>query len=190
MTLVTPDFRFVIRLVFAAFLLLSVTAPSGAQRFDALNIDELFDNLQSAPNEATAEALAQEIWRRWLSPEDPDLNVLLANVIAFRQAFNIDKSLEITNQIIEDFPDYAEGWNQRATIHYMKGEFQASLDDIEEVLVREPRHFGALSGRVLVYLGLGDRDQALKAMIEALHIHPYLATRSLFPQLTKPAVRI
>ena len=76
-------------------------------------------------------------------------------------------------------PDFAEGWNKRATVHYLLGNYPQSLADIGETLEREPRHFGALSGRGLVYVALEDEVRALKAFDAALAIHPNLTSAAI-----------
>ena len=87
-------------------------------------------------------------------------------------------------------PTYAEGWNQRATLYYLIDDYEASLADIDKVLEFEPRHFGALSGRVLIYLAQGKRSEALRDMATALAIHPFLSERQLFPELKEDMIRI
>ncbi|MBN9346959.1 MAG: tetratricopeptide repeat protein, partial [Devosia sp.] len=86
--------------------------------------------------------------------------------------------------------DYAEGWNQRATVYFMLGDYDASLDDIAHVLAIEPRHYGALSGRVLIYLKQGRYDDARADMIAALAIHPYLRERRFFPDLAQDVTHV
>ena len=89
-----------------------------------------------------------------------------------------------------DYPDYAEGWNQRATLYYMMGDFERSIADCAKVLALEPRHFGALSGRALMYLQLGKRALALRDMAAALAIHPFLSEALLFPELSRPMTHV
>ncbi len=82
------------------------------------------------------------------------------------------EALLIFNQIIENFPDYAEGWNKRATLYYMVGNFDASIADIEKTLALEPRHFGALSGLGLVYLQQEQLMKARDAFRSLIDVHP------------------
>jgi tetratricopeptide (TPR) repeat protein len=100
------------------------------------------------------------------------------------------ETLALLNRLIRDYPGYAEAWNQRATMYYVLGNFEASIADCEKVLELEPRHFGALSGRSLMYLQLGRRAQALRDMAAALAIHPFLTERRLFPELEQEMTRI
>ena len=82
---------------------------------------------------------------------------------------------EIFNHIVRIAPDYAEGWNRRATVRYLMGDYKGSLADIGETLKREPRHFGALSGRGLVMVKLGRDRDALKSFEAAIAINPHVA---------------
>jgi len=78
------------------------------------------------------------------------------------------------DEIIRLAPGFAEGWNKRATIHYLLGNYDASAADIESTLALEPRHFGALSGLGLVRIAQGDEAKALEAFEAALAVHPHL----------------
>jgi tetratricopeptide (TPR) repeat protein len=100
------------------------------------------------------------------------------------------EAIQLLNLLVEDYPDYAEGWNQRATMLYIVGNFPASIADCARVLELEPRHFGALSGRAIMYLQLDQRSLALKDMTTALEIHPFLNERRLFPELQQEITRI
>jgi tetratricopeptide (TPR) repeat protein len=85
-----------------------------------------------------------------------------------------DAALATFSTIIGRKPDFAEGWNKRATIYFLLGENEKSLKDCDEVLKRNPNHFGALSGVGQIYLKLGDAEQALKSFRRALDVNPNL----------------
>jgi tetratricopeptide (TPR) repeat protein len=87
-----------------------------------------------------------------------------------------DLALELLDKIIVIKPDYVEAWNRRATIYFMKNDYGKSLADIREVLKREPRHFGALSGLGIIFEELDQPEKALAAYQAALAIHPHLAS--------------
>ncbi|MFQ5902310.1 MAG: tetratricopeptide repeat protein [Candidatus Binatia bacterium] len=87
---------------------------------------------------------------------------------------NYEEALVSFNKVVEADPDFAEGWNKRATVYYLMGEFVASVRDIERTLTLEPRHFGALSGLGLIYLALGEDRLALEAFEAALKVNPHL----------------
>jgi tetratricopeptide (TPR) repeat protein len=173
-------------LLAAALLALSLPVAAEDARADAA-LDQLFAQLRIAPDPATAREIDQAIWAVWTNPSDPALNARMRDVLLARGAGNIAEALRLLDQLVVDFPDYAEGWNQRATIHYMMGNFDLSLADCARVLALVPRHFGALSGRALIYLQQGKRALALKDMTAALAVHPFLTERRLFPELDRPA---
>ena len=87
---------------------------------------------------------------------------------------DLDLAVRLLNAIIDIQPNYVEAWNRRATVYYMKKDFGSALADIREVLVREPRHFGALSGLGMIMQDVGDEKHALEAFRRALAVHPHL----------------
>ena len=178
-----------IALAIAAVLLLA-TAGFSDEALDRAELDRLFAELKVAPDADSAATISQRIWAIWTNPSDPDLARRMFEVLAVRSSGNISGSIALLDKLVEDYPTYAEGWNQRATMRYMVNDFEGSLADIDKVLEFEPRHFGAISGRVLIYLAQGKRALALKEMATALTIHPFLNERQLFPELQEDMVRI
>ncbi len=85
-----------------------------------------------------------------------------------------DLAIKLLDAVIELKPDYVEAWNRRATLYYMRKDFGHALADIREVLAREPRHFGALTGLGLIMQEIGDDKHALQAYRRALAIDPHL----------------
>ena len=170
-----------------AVALLSLSLPALAQDAEAeAALDELFAALRVAPDPATAQQIDQAIWQVWTNPSDPTLHARMREALIARGTGNIAEALRLLGKLVVDYPDYSEGWNQRATIHYMMGNLELSLADCARVLALEPRHFGALSGRALIYLQQGKRALALKDMAAALAVHPFLNERYLFPELERP----
>ncbi len=173
------------------FALAGPNAPAFAQSdLQTLSLDQLFARLHDAPSEAAARDITDNIWRKWTQPKDPELAQRMAEAIADLGSMNLSTALDEFTAITQDYPEYAEGWNQRATLRYMLGDYPGSLADIDETLKREPRHFGALAGRALIYLKLGDKAQALQSVTEALKYNPFLSERRLFPELPEPPTHI
>ena len=85
-----------------------------------------------------------------------------------------EAALTSFNTVIEMRPDFAEGWNKRATLYYLVGEFERSIADVERTLALEPRHFGALSGLGLINMALERPVEALAAFEAALAVHPHM----------------
>ena len=174
-----------------ALALVLSSAPAFAQEFvDRGALDKLFVELRTAPDATTAHRIDQQIWFYWTTPSDPLLAGRMNEALTARSMGDPVEAIVLLNRLIEDYPDYAEGWNQRATMYYVIGNFDASIADCAKVLELEPRHFGALSGRALMYLQQGRRALALKAMAAALEIHPFLNERRLFPELEQDVTRI
>ena len=157
---------------------------------DNAAIDELFEELRLADNEIEADQISRQIWTYWFTPSDSKLATRMSVAGNFIGEGDLEGSLNELNGIVADYPDYAEGWNQRATVNYMLNRLDDSLADIEKVLAIEPRHYGALAGRVLIYLKQGKHDAALADMIAALAIHPYLSERRFFPDLAKDVTQV
>ncbi len=168
-----------------------IVAPAAAgEAEDRAALDQLFAQLRLAPDAETAHRIDQQIWLHWTTPSDPVLAARMSDVLEARRAGDGPAAIEMLDRLVVDFPDYAEGWNQRATLNFMTSDFDASLADIDTVLRLEPRHFGALSGRALIYLQQGKRALAVKDMAAALQVHPFLNERFLFPELAQDVTRI
>lgn len=113
-------------------------------------------------------------WAVWSRSGDDEIDRLLAAGIGQMNAREGDAAVETFTRIIGRRPDFAEGWNKRATIYYLLGEYDKSLADCDEVMKRNPYHFGALSGYGMIYLQLGDSEKALGYFERALAINPNL----------------
>lgn len=172
----------------AAALLLAPAAAGEAE--DRAALDQLFAQLRLAPDAEAARRIDRQIWMLWTTPSDPELAGRMNDVLEARRAGDIASAIDMLDTLVADYPDYAEGWNQRATLLYLVDDLEASLADIDRVLALEPRHFGALSGRALIYLQQGKRALALRDMVDALALHPFLSERRLFPELRQDVTRI
>ena len=78
------------------------------------------------------------------------------------------------SEIIRRKPEFAEGWNKRATIYFLIGEYDKSLQDCDEVIKRNPQHWGALSGYGQIYVALDKPEEALVYFQRALAVNPNL----------------
>lgn len=155
-------------------LLLMATAPMAAADQDDSRLDDLFAALSTAGDEAKAAAIESQIWAIWHEIDDPASARLLrqgGEAIASR-VFQV--AIVSYDRLIARSPDFAEAWNRRATLHYMMGNDEASVRDIEETLRLEPRHFGALSGLGLIMLRNDRPRAALRSFEAALEVHPHL----------------
>jgi tetratricopeptide (TPR) repeat protein len=161
--------------------------PSNLPRVQGtVNLDRLFDALKVAPDDESAKYVENRIWAMWIATDSDTTTLLMTRVKAAVDAKDLDLGVKLLTAIINIKPDYIEAWNRRATIYYMKKDFDDSLADIHEVLKREPRHFGALSGLGMIMQELGDDKHALEAFRRALAVHPHLEhIPDLVKQLTE-----
>jgi tetratricopeptide (TPR) repeat protein len=191
MRAIGPIFAVLLGALGGAALVVVPVPPTYAQagRTQAA-LDGLFDQLRSAPDAQSAHRVDQLIWLFWTTPADAELAARMETVLQARRVMDLAGAMEVIETIVTDYPDYAEGWNQRATVNFMLGKLEASLADIDKVLEFEPRHFGALAGKAMIHRQLGQEDLALQTMVRALDVHPFLPERALFPELAAPIVRL
>jgi len=136
------------------------------------DLDLLFDRIAVEEDPRAARELELRIWDLWMQPPDPASGVLLVEGVRAMDRRHFDAAGRMLDIVVSEYPRFAEGWNRRATLHYLRGDLEASLGDIEETLNLEPRHFGAWSGLGLVLMRLDDRVGAIAAFETALGLHP------------------
>jgi tetratricopeptide (TPR) repeat protein len=152
----------------------------GADRTRGL--DFLFGALKAAPDEASAKHVEARIWAVWMQTPSDTAALLMLRAKAAMDAQKTDVALKLLDAVVKLRPDYIEGWNRRATIYYLKNDYAHSLEDIQQVLIREPRHFGALAGLGMIMQDIGDERRALEAFRKALAVNPHLER---VPELVK-----
>ena len=152
----------------------------GADRVRGL--DFLFGALKAAPDEASAKHVEARIWAIWLQTPSDTAALLMSRAKAALDAKQPDVALKLLDALIKLRPDYIEAWNRRATLYYLQNDYSRSLADIEQVLSREPRHFGALAGLGMIMQEIGDEKRALDAFRKALAVNPHLEK---VPELVK-----
>jgi tetratricopeptide (TPR) repeat protein len=122
----------------------------------------------------TRAAAESALWEIWSRSGDAEVDALYRRGIDLMDRGAAGEAIETFTLIIRKMPDFAEGWNKRATLYYLTGEFEKSLRDCDEVVKRNPLHFGALSGYGLIYQQLGEPERALDYFRRALKINPNL----------------
>jgi len=152
----------------------------GADRTRGL--DFLFGALKAAPDEASARHVEARIWALWMQTPSDTAALLMTRAKAAMDAKNVDIALKLLDSVVKLRPDYVEAWNRRATLYYLKSDYRHSLEDIQQVLIREPRHFGALAGLGMIMQDIGDDKRALDAFRKALAVNPHLEK---VPELVK-----
>ncbi len=162
------------KLLAAAALVAAMTVVPAYAGQDDPRLDPLFERLLTTQDEAEAQVIESFIWTIWVEAHDDELNRLMRQGSRDMQVGDLDAAIGNFSTVIEIAPDFAEGWNKRATIYYMTGRHDESIADCLEVLAREPRHFGALSGLGLIYQAKGDDVEALAWYRRALEQNPHL----------------
>lgn len=158
-------------------LLAAGTVPAlatGANSRNDARLDPLFEQLKRAKDPAVAQILEAQIWHIWTWTQSEDANMLMRLGLGAMAREDFEAALLHFDELVEIAPDFAEGWNKRATVYFRQGRFAASVSDIERVLAIEPKHFGALSGLGIIYMELGEKRGALRAFEKAREIHPNL----------------
>jgi tetratricopeptide (TPR) repeat protein len=145
-------------------------------------LDFLFGALKAAPDAASAKHVEARIWALWMQTPSDTAALLMLRAKNAMDAKQIDVALKLLDAVVRLRPDYVEAWNRRATVYYLKNDYAHSLEDIEQVLVREPRHFGALAGLGMIMQDIGDEKRALDAFRKALAVNPHLEK---VPELVK-----
>lgn len=157
--------------VVAALLpFLLALAPAAAQ---TPAIDTLFERL-SAAEAAEAGRIEREIWREWSKSGSPAMDLLLQRGRDAMSAGDIPQAIQHLTALVDHAPDFAEGWNARATAYFQAGLYGASVADIRQTLRLNPRHFGALSGFAMILETTEREAEALEVYRAALAIHPHL----------------
>jgi tetratricopeptide (TPR) repeat protein len=155
--------------VLAALVSLA-TAASADQRDP--NLPTLFKFLKSAQHSDQASLVEDKIWEIWAKTNDPALDKLMISSSNAMERGDYRTALTDIDRILEARPDFAEGWNKRATVYFLMGDYEQAIADIQRTLELEPRHFGALSGLGMSNMKLGRDAAAADAFRRLLTIDP------------------
>lgn len=120
---------------------------------------------------ATAEAL---LWSTWCRSGDIETDRVFRNGVDAMQQGKLAEAEEFFDRVIALKPDFAEGWNKRATVRYMRRNYSGSITDCQQTLARNANHFGAASGQGLCHLSINEFREAAVCFRRALEIHPHL----------------
>jgi tetratricopeptide (TPR) repeat protein len=146
-------------------------APKGDR---TKNLDFLFEALKAAPDADAAKLVEGRIWALWLASGSDTADLLMSRVKTATEAKDTKLAIQLLDAVIQLRPDYVEAWNRRATIHFSNKDYSKSLADIRQVLAREPRHFGALTGLGVIMQEFNEDKLALEAFRRALAVNPHL----------------
>ncbi|MBZ9774230.1 MULTISPECIES: hypothetical protein [unclassified Mesorhizobium] len=148
-------------------------APPAATTKQA-RLDQLFSDLKRERNEKAAERIAGSIWSEWSQSGSASIDLMMQWSQKAVEGQKFDVALDFLDQVVTLQPTYAEGWNRRATVHFMMKNYGKSMSDIDHTLQLEPRHFGALSGLAQIMALTGHKQSALEAWQKVLAIYPMM----------------
>jgi tetratricopeptide (TPR) repeat protein len=149
-------------------------AEQAAPADKADRLDKLFADLKRERNEKAAERIAGQIWEEWFKSGSASIDLMMVWAQHAMEAQKYDVALDFLDEVVTLQPTYAEGWNRRATLHFMMSNYSKSMSDIDHTLSLEPRHFGALSGMAQILKSSGKKELALKAYQQVLEIYPMM----------------
>ena len=157
----------------------------GDSRDREVELNQLFDQLKKNKDSSMSLEIEMKIWNIWsIHPTQETLTDSLAIGSDLMSKGELEAAYKIFSKIIKTSPDWPEGWNKRATVLYLMGKYENSLSDINEVLKRENRHFGALSGQALVQIKLKNYEKAIDSYKAAQKIYPSIkGAEIMIPQL-------
>ena len=133
---------------------------------------ELFDKLFLSTSNMEASKLLLNIWDIWSIANNQETQIIFDEANQFMDVGELDNAIELLTKVVKQSPEFAEGWNKRATVYFLKGELNKSISDIEKTLNLEPRHFGALDGLAEIYLMKDDLVGAAVIYRRILEIIP------------------
>ncbi|WP_306117085.1 MULTISPECIES: hypothetical protein [unclassified Roseovarius] len=160
---------------------LAETCPDAPDHSDALN--DLIQSAQQAPDQATGLQISNDMWQYWADAPDDYAQELLDEGMSRRASYDYDGAMVALDALVTYCPNYAEGYNQRAFVNFLRQDFAAALPDLNRAIALSPRHVAALAGRALTLVGLERKAEAALSLRAALALNPWLSERALLPSL-------
>ena len=166
------NIRVIFKILIVSISLLFASKIALADQNDP-RLNNLFKKLNETENQDEIRDLISDIWNIWYEVDDPKVIEYFEKGIQAMNLRNYPLAIRFFNNLIEEDPNFAEGWNKRATVHFMMGNFDQSMQDIIKTLELEPRHFGALDGMGLIFIHQGQFKQAIDVYDKMLEIFPF-----------------
>ena len=155
--------------------------PEAANHTQAL--EQLIADVQTASSEMSARLISNEMWAYWADAPDQYAQELLDEGMGRREAYDYDGALMALNALVEYCPNYAEGFNQRAFVNFLRQDYESALPDLERAIELSPKHIAALAGQALTLVALERNGEAALMLRRALDLNPWLSERRLLPAL-------
>ena len=166
------NMRVIFKILIVSISLLFASKIALADQNDP-RLNNLFKKLNETENQDEIRDLISDIWNIWYEVDDPKVIEYFEKGIQAMNLRNYPLAIRFFNNLIEEDPNFAEGWNKRATVHFMLGNFDESMKDIIKTLELEPRHFGALDGMGLIFIHQGQFQEAIEVYDKMLEIFPF-----------------
>jgi tetratricopeptide (TPR) repeat protein len=175
-----------LRSILISFVLTGATAadsacPAAPDRSDELAA--LYTEARTAATEAAGRDAGQRMWAIWADAPDEPAQALLDDGMRRRDVFDYVGAMEAFDRLVAYCPDYAEGYNQRAFVAYLRGDYPAALAELNIALAKSPDHVAALTGKALTLIGLDRPSEARVVLERALTLNPWLSERHLLEQM-------
>ena len=166
------NMRVIFKILIVSICLLFASKIALADQNDP-RLNNLFKKLNETENQDEIRNLISDIWNIWYEVDDPKVIEYFEKGIQAMNLRNYPLAIRFFTNLIEEDPNFAEGWNKRATVHFMLGNFDESMKDIIKTLELEPRHFGALDGMGLIFIHQGQFQEAIEVYDKMLEIFPF-----------------
>lgn len=163
----------------ACFALPAAAETCPAAPDHTVPVAELLLQVQKAEDETSAKIISNKLWEYYADAPDDAAQAILDRGMRKRAAWDLLGARDDFDALVEYCPDYAEGYNQRAFVNFLRSDFAAALPDLEKAISLSPQHVAAMSGRALVLVGLGRAEEAQEALAAALELNPWLPERAL-----------
>jgi tetratricopeptide (TPR) repeat protein len=155
-----------------------------AEREKALN--DLYALLATADDEAAAKSVSANIERLWLNSGSDTVALLMDRAMQAQQAKKTELAIRLLDAVVDLAPDYAEGWNRRAYVHFSENKVEQAVGDLRRVLALDPNHFKALDGLAHILKDVGQKKAALAAVRKLLEVHPFWeGAKTMAEELTR-----
>ncbi|MBW4708446.1 hypothetical protein KX928_11690 [Roseobacter sp. YSTF-M11] len=145
-------------------------------------LEGLFEEARAAANDQAGRAVSDRMWQVWLRAPNEAAQEVLNNGLRRRDSYDFAGALREFDRLAEYCPLYAEGFNQRAYIHFLREDYAEALLDLDKALMLSPLHVPAQSGRALTLMNLGRIDEARAQLLVALENNPWLSERFLMAE--------
>ena len=176
-------YAFAILISLATTPLQAETCPAAPDHTDELSA--LISAVQGAENERDARLISNDMWTYWADAPDEYSQELLDTGMERRRVADYAGAAKAFDALVDYCPDYAEGYNQRAFINFLREDFNAALPDLERTIDLSPRHVAALAGKALTLAALDRNAEAVLSLRRALALNPWLSERHLLPVLER-----